>query len=178
MSIIIPTACLVLMYRKIEVIVIYIVGQIANVKITFKNQSKKFTVRHLTNNMTDASDPIRSQETALKNEINQGIMFDYVPLYRSTASSVKAEDMCGDRNASCKSSLTLLSVLDDKNRAIAELQQQLDNQKLQLGYYIRKALSSSKLFRLAKTVSSSSSVHIWYYVRQWRGKYRRNWRLL
>lgn len=51
------------------------------------------------------------------------------------------------------SSATLLSVLDDKNRVIEVLQQQLQNQKLQLVYYIKNALKSSKIMQLAKTVS-------------------------
>lgn len=105
--------------------------------------------------MTDVRDQIRKKGTQSKDEAaKQAMVFDNVPLYRSPAFSTQAEDMCGDRSASASSSLTLLSVLDDKNRAIAELKQQLDNQKVQLGYYIRKALSSSKLFKLAETVGN------------------------
>lgn len=105
--------------------------------------------------MTDAKNQIRTKGTQSKEEAaKQPMMFDNVPLYRSPAFSTQPEDMCGDRSVSESSSLTLLSVLDDKNRAIAELKQQLDNQKAQLGYYIRKALSSTKLFKLAETVAN------------------------
>lgn len=58
-----------------------------------------------------------------------------------------------DESLSRGSSQTLLSVLDDKNRAIEVLQRQLQNQKLQLGYYIRNAIKSSKIIQLSKTVS-------------------------
>lgn len=65
-------------------------------------------------------------------------------------------DITADDSLSRGSSATLLSVLDDKNRAIEVLQRQLQNQKLQLGYYIKNALKPSKIIQLSKTVSNVS----------------------
>lgn len=67
----------------------------------------------------------------------------------------EGDDVAADDSLSRRSSsATLLSVLDDKNKAIEVLQRQLHNQKLQLGYYIKNALKPSKIIQLSKTVST------------------------
>lgn len=97
-------------------------------------------------------DRVRESGVVAENKNKQTKICEHVPLYRFPVFRTQSEDISDDKNEPQNSSLTLLSVLDDKNKAIAALKEQLDNQKMQLVYYIRKALSSSKLFKLAETV--------------------------
>lgn len=47
---------------------------------------------------------------------------------------------------------SLLSVLDDKNKIIANLKKQLQNQKMQLTYYIQKDMNKGKITQLSQSV--------------------------
>lgn len=52
---------------------------------------------------------------------------------------------------------SLLSVLDDKNKIIANLRKQLQNQKMQLTYYIQKDMNKGKITKLSQSVSTFMS---------------------
>lgn len=60
-----------------------------------------------------------------------------------------------------QTSESLLSVLDDKNRMISSLKKQLQNQKMQLTYYMNRELSWNKIQQFSESVSNGI---IWIFL--------------